>query len=68
LERIYAEYRNYCENRGVPVNHDLKVNIREHPLGSGPYPSLDASADPKQTISAFPTAPSSPQRGPGAFA
>lgn len=68
LERIYAEYRDYCENRGVSVNHDLKVNIREHPLGSGPYPSLDASADPKQTISAFPTAPSSPQRGPGAFA
>lgn len=66
LERIYAEHRLYCEGRGLPVNHDLKVTIREHPLGSGPYPSLDLSSEAvlaKPTLSSFPTAPCSPLRG-----
>ena len=62
LEKIYAEYKQYCDSRGLPVDRSLKVTIREHPLGSGPYPSLDLSDPIKQTYSAFPTAPSSPLR------
>jgi hypothetical protein len=74
LERIYAEYRMYCQSRGLGVDPNLKVTIREHPLGSGPYPSLDMGSDMltgstiKQTFSAFPTAPSSPLRGSIPFA
>ena len=68
LEKIYAEYKQYCIGRGLPVDErSLKVTIREHPLGSGPYPSLDLFSSTeiphvKQTYSAFPTAPSSPLR------
>lgn len=42
LERIYREYREYCAGMGLG-QEDVKVTIREHPLGSGPYPSLDFS-------------------------
>jgi hypothetical protein len=67
LEKIYAEYKQYCLSRGILVDdRHLKVTIREHPLGSGPYPSLDLeTCITKQTYSAFPTAPSSPLRGAG---
>ena len=68
LERIYAEYREYCLGHGVDIGQDLKVTIREHPLGSGPYPSLDllpsdmqASGKPHvQGLSSVPTAATSP--------
>ena len=65
LERIYAEYREYCACRGIPVRSDLKVTIREHPLGSGPYPPIDIidGPDVKQIppgLSSMPTAVSSP--------
>jgi hypothetical protein len=64
LERIYSEYREYCSSRGIPVRTDLKVTIREHPLGSGPYPSIDLDvAEIKQVppgLSSMPTAVSSP--------
>lgn len=64
LEKIYSEYRMFCQGRGVGVDANLKVTIREHPLGSGPYPSLDVTGDiQKTTFSTFPTAPSSPLRG-----
>jgi hypothetical protein len=62
LERVYAEYREYCISRCLPVNHHLRVTIREHPLGSGPYPSLDME-ESKQVppgLSSMPTAVSSP--------
>jgi hypothetical protein len=71
LDKIYAEYKLFCESRGLPVDPNLKVTIREHPLGSGSYPALDMLSAGgldhpsliKQTYSTFPTAPSSPQRG-----
>lgn len=43
LERIYVEFREFRSSLGVTAPRDLKVTIREHPLGSGPYPSLDVS-------------------------
>lgn len=60
LDRVYEEYREFCAGRGVSAHPDLRVTIREHPLGSGPYPSLDMGDD-KPTLSALPTAPCSPR-------
>lgn len=41
LEGVYAEYRDYCMSHCMMYPQDLKVTIREHPLGSGPYPPID---------------------------
>jgi hypothetical protein len=41
LERVYDDYRHYCTMNGFPYSSDIRVTIREHPLGSGPYPSFE---------------------------
>ncbi len=41
LERVYDDYRHFCSLTGLPYPGYLKVTIREHPLGSGPYPPID---------------------------
>ena len=67
LERVYDDYREFCMNRGIPVPHSLRVRIREHPLGSGPYPSIEIDQNADMTkpaaaggFSAMPTAATSP--------
>lgn len=68
LERVYEEFREYCASRNLPFDPTLQVTIREHPLGSGPYPSIDVDAAEglgpvKQVppgLSSMPTAVSSP--------
>jgi len=41
LDHVYEDYRHYCHANRIECPSHLKVTIREHPLGSGPYPSFN---------------------------
>ena len=41
LDHVYEDYRHYCTTNRIEYPQNLKVTIREHPLGSGPYPSFN---------------------------
>lgn len=71
LQVVYNDYREFCASHSLPCYSDLKVTIREHPLGSGPYPPIDnlqADLDDafkmrKPSMSSVPTGASTPFLG-----
>jgi hypothetical protein len=41
FERVYEDYRHFCAMTGALHAPHLRVTVREHPLGSGPYPPIE---------------------------
>ena len=66
LENVYADFGEYCLTHCMPYPSDLKVTIREHPLGSGPYPPINDLPEPnnynnqKESMSNVPTGANTP--------
>lgn len=53
LEHVYDDYRHYCTVSRIQLPVNLKVTIREHPLGSGSYPPFTDENDDKLGVVAM---------------